>query len=336
MSIPVRNIVRMATASVSSRVLDRRRPLNVMLAVTDRCTGRCAYCAIPQRRSPEMSLEQIRRLLDEVADLGCQRVGIWGGEPLCRDDLGAIVRHAKRHRLFVTVDTNGHLIDERFEALAEVDHLNVSLDGGREAHDASRGAGNFDRTLRGILRAAPHKPTWTITVLNRHNLDQVGQVLDMARRIGFLCSFQVLHHNDQLGRNDDLRPEDDQVREVFRQLVARKKEGAPVASSMQYLEHMLAWPDMTRSRLPTFADYPDCFAGRLYCNVDVDGSLYPCSLYIDEIEAPNVLEAGFADAFERLETPRCRACTAACFTEYNHLYRLDWRTGLNWVRALRR
>ena len=336
MSIPVRNIVKMASASVASRALGRRRPLNVMLAVTDRCTGSCVYCAIPQRRNSEMTLPQLKRLIEEAAELGCQRLGIWGGEPLLRDDLGEIVRHAKRHQLFVTVDTNGHLIDERFEALREVDHLNISLDGSRESHDASRGAGNFDRTLSGIMRVAGRKPFWTITVLNRTNLDQIDWLLDMAGRLGFLTTYQILHHNDLIGRNADLRPEDAAVRETFERLIDLKRAGAPIASSIRYLEHMRDWPDYTGSRLDEYKRYPACLAGSLYCNVDVNGNLYPCSLFIDEIDAPNVVDLGFREAFRRLEPPPCKACTAACFTEYNYLYRLDWKTGLNWVRALRK
>jgi MoaA/NifB/PqqE/SkfB family radical SAM enzyme len=335
-SIPLRNIARMATTSVAARTLGTRKPLNVMLAVTDRCTGSCVYCVIPQRAQGEMSLVELRKLIDEIAEMGCQRLGIWGGEPLCRDDLGEIVRHAKRRDLFVTIDTNGHLVAERYEMLREVDHLNVSLDGGREAHDATRGAGNFDRTMRGMVHLTGRKPYWTITVLSKRNLDQVDWILDLARRMGFLTSYQILHHNDEIGRNDGLRPGDADTREVIRLLMARKQEGAPVASSVRYLQHMLDWPDYSRNRLPDYKGYPACFAGQLYCNVDVSGQLYPCSLFIDEIEAPNVRDLGFRKAFEQLSTPACRACTAACFTEYNHLYRLDWQTGLNWVRALRR
>ncbi len=336
LSIPVRNIIRMASASVASRTLGQRKPLNVMLAVTDRCTGSCVYCALPERASQEMTLDQIRRVLDEAADLGCQRVGLWGGEPLCRDDFGDIVRHAKRRKLFVTVDTNGHLVADRYEAIAESDHVNISLDGDRKAHDAARGKGNFDRTMRGIVHVAGRKPFWTITVLSKLNLDQVDWILDLARRLGFLTTFQILHHNDLIGRNQGLRPDDADLREVLRLLLARKREGAPIASSPAYFQHMLDWPDFSVARLDEYKKYPPCLAGSLYCNVDVNGNLYPCSLFVDEVNAPNVKEIGFRAAFEQLAEPPCRACTATCFTEYNFLYALDWRTGINWVKALRK
>ena len=324
----------MAGNSLAARVLDRRRPLNLMLAVTDRCTGRCNYCAIPSRKSPEMTLPQILCLLVEARDLGCQRLGIWGGEPLLRKDLSQIIAHAKDLGMFVTVDTNAHLLPRRDEALARVDHLNIALDGDRAAHDAGRGEGSFERTMRGLEHAVGRYLFWTITVLNRHNLDQVDWLLEQAREKKFLTTFQVLHHNEILGRNHGLFPDQQELRETIRLLIARKREGAPVATSLTALEHLLAWPDYTVSRQEQFQDYPDCLAGKVYCNVDVQGSLYPCSLFVDQIPAPNVTELGLQAAFEALEEVPCRACCATCFTEYNLLFRLDWRTGLNWVKAL--
>ena len=334
MSIQLSNIVRMAASSLAARVLDQRRPLNIMLAVTDRCTGRCNYCAIPSRKTPEMSLPQILCLLVEARGLGCQRLGIWGGEPLIRQDLGQIIAHAKDLGMFVTVDTNGHLLPKRDEALARVDHLNIALDGDRAAHDAGRGEGSFERTMRGVEHAVGRYLFWTITVLNKHNLDQVDWILDQARQKKFLATFQVLHHNEVLGRNQDLFPDDQDLRETIRLLIARKKEGAPVATSLSALEHLLAWPDFRVSRQNDYKDYPDCLAGQVYCNVDVDGGLYPCSLFVDQVVAPNVKDLGLGAAMEALEYPPCNACCATCFTEYNLLFALDWRTGINWVKAL--
>ena len=335
MSIPLRNIVRMASASLASTTLGLRRPVNMMLALTDRCTGACVYCQIPQRKRPEMSLTEILRLLDEASAMGVQRVGLWGGEPLLRDDLGPIIRHIQKLGMFVTVDTNGHLIPECEEALQGVDHVNISLDGDRAAHDANRGPGAWDRTMRGIMHSVGRYRFWTITVLSRHNLDQIDWILDTAKRLKFLTTWQPLHHNDQLGCNEGLYPEDHELREAAKLLMARKKEGLPVAASFKYLEHLRDWPDYRVNRLERFKDYPECLASKMYFNVDTDGGVYPCSLFVDEMEAPDAREMGLAAAFGALPPPPCRACSAACFTEYNLLYGLDFRTGLNWVRALR-
>ncbi len=336
MSIAVGNILKMGSAALGARVLGTRRPLNLMLALTDRCTGRCNYCKIPQRGAPEMSTDEILRLLSEAGALGCQRLGLWGGEPLLRDDLGQIIAHAKTLGMWVTVDTNGHMVPDADEALAAADHLNITLDGDRAAHDAGRGEGSWERTMAGIEHATGRYLFWTITVLGKHNLDQVDWILEQARQRRFLTTFQVLHHNDELGVNDQLRASDDEYREVARLLLRRKEQGAPIATSRHLLEHLMGWPDFSVSRYRRYKSYPDCLAARLYCNVDVNGELYPCSLYVDEVPAPTVRgPGGFPAAWETLPAATCRACSATCFTEYNALYGLDWRVCFNWIRALR-
>ena len=336
MPIPIRNIVLMAGSALLNKAVGTRRPLNLMLALTDRCTGRCVYCQLPQRNSPEMSRTEIETLLDEAADAGCQRVGLWGGEPLLRDDIGPIIRQANGRGMFVTIDTNGHLLPEKAEAISLANHINISLDGNEQGHDANRGVGTFQKTMRGIeVARGKGMPVWTITVLSKHNVDQVDWLLATAREMGFLTTFQVLHHNDEIGCNRGLYASDDQLRDVAELLIARKQEGAPIASSLGYLKLLATWPDFTVNRYPSYGGYPKCLAGRLYCNVDVDGSMYPCSLFVDEMKnPPNVRTLGFKGAFDALQIPNCNACLAACFTEYNLLYGLDIGTGLNWVGAL--
>lgn len=330
------NLLRFGSAALSHKLFGTRRPLNLMLGLTDRCTGGCHYCSIPERRSPEMTLPEILNLLVEAADLGCRRLGLWGGEPLCRKDLGEIIRHAKDLGMFVTVDTNGHLIPERDADLAPVDHLNISLDGDREAHDANRGAGSFDRTMRGIEHSVGRYRFWTITVLTKKNLDQVDWILDLAERLDFLTTFQVLHHNDSLGCNADFYPDEDALRATIAAIAERKRQGAPIGSSLKFLDQLAAWPDFTKNRVTDLEGAPPCLAGDLYCNVDVDGSVYPCSLLIDETDAPNVRRGGLGPAFASMDRNGCGACAATCFSEYNLMLGLDWHTGWNWVKALRR
>lgn len=326
----------MATSSLFQKAFGSRRPLNVMLAVTDRCTGKCAYCKIPERKSPEMSTEQICGMLDEAAKSGCQRLGIWGGEPLVREDIATIIRHAKSLGMFVTIDTNGHLIPKSDNACSLADHLNISLNGNQQAHDQFCGEGSFEKTMKGIEFSAKRYRFWTITVLTRANLDQIDWILETADKFGFLTTFQVLHHNEELGINEPFFPDDADLRKAARTLLAKKRAGASIASSEKYLEYLVRWPDYKVIRSENNNGALKCLAGKLYCNVDVDGSMYPCSLLINPADnPPNVLELGFKKAFESLAPIDCNSCLAACFTEYNLLYNLDISTGLNWVRALR-
>jgi MoaA/NifB/PqqE/SkfB family radical SAM enzyme len=309
-----------------------------MLAVTNRCNGRCRYCRIPARPADDIPLGDLLRLVDEMADAGTARLGLWGGEPLMREDIGAIVRHAKSKGMYVTMDSNGLLWREREDELDALDHVTFALDGDRAAHEANRGEGTYDRVADALERAAATAglKVWTLTVLTKNNLGDIDAVIRTAERLKIHCAFQVLHHNDELGRNHEaLLPDPEDYRAAIRHLLRRKREGAPISSSSRYLNYVLRWPDF---REPTRVE-PHlglrCKAGALYCNVDADGKVYACSLLIGKVAAKNALEAGFRNAFLAIPALPCQGCSAACFTEYNYLHGLDPLCIAEWIRTTR-
>ena len=156
--------------------------------------------------------------------------------------------------------------------------------------------------------------------------------------MGFVTTFQIVHHNEYLGRNRDVMlPEEmEAYREVFRKLFEAKRRGEPVGVSYNFLHYMMKWGDfrvVTREEPLMFSE---CLAGKLYCNVDTDGSVYPCSLLIGKYPALNALAVGFRRAFENLREIPCQSCVATCFTEYNFLYSLDLWTLYDWLVAMKR
>lgn len=326
----------MGLRTVAYQAFGRRCPVNVMLAVTNRCNGRCAYCRIPERSPRDMTTAEVERLIDEMKAAGTVRLGIWGGEPLLRDDIGRLVSYAAGKGLYVTLDTNGLLWRERRDELRDLRHVMISLDGDRAGHEANRGAGTFDRVMEALETASadPRLKVWTLTVLTKHNLGDIDFVLRTAERLGLRSSFQVLHHNDKLGRNHDrLIPSNEEYREAIRRLMDRKKKGAPISSSTRYLSYLLQWGDYAAAKSKRPHCGLRCKAGALYCNIDANGNVYACSLLADEQSALNALEAGFRNAFDAIPPLPCQGCTAACFTEYNYLYRLDPVCVYEWIRS---
>ena len=331
-------LARMGARTAAYLAFGMRCPVNVMLAVTNRCNGRCRYCQIPTRSSNDIPTADLLKLIDEMASAGTIRLGLWGGEPLVREDIGRIVSHAKRKGLYVTMDSNGLLWRERAQDLKELDHVVFALDGGRVAHEANRGDGTFAGVMDALefASAARRPKVWTLTVLTKHNLQDIDAVIDTARRLKIHCAFQVLHHNNVMGRNhEELLPTNEEYRAAIRHLLRRKREGAPISSSSRYLNYLLAWPDY---RQPTRQDLRHCVrckAGKLYGNIDADGKVYACSLLVGKAAASNALEAGFRKAYQAIPPPPCQACSAACFTEYNYLYAFDPLCIAEWMRTTR-
>ncbi len=332
-----RNLINTAVKALDAKFFKRKHPLNVMLSVTDRCNSHCAYCNIPSRGKPELDTPRILSLIDQISDAGCERLGIWGGEPLLRNDLEEIVDRARERKLFLTLDSNGRLVPEKMNIVEKLDHLIVALDGSEPVHDALRGKGSFQGAMQAIDSVRGKVPVWTITVLTVRNLKEIDFILSLAKRKNFFTTFQLPHHNEFLSRNhSQLLASKKEYQTAIRLLMRAKAKGAFVASSSAYFNHLLNWTDYSRPRSEA-KNGVACLAGRLYANIDTDGMLYPCSLLIDKIPGIDCFgPGGFASAFQNLKDIPCGSCIASCYNEYNRLYSFSPGTVVEWLKAMNR
>ena len=105
-------------------------PARMDLALTYRCNAACPKCYLDdaQRSMVELSFDQWCRIIDALWKIGIPQIVFTGGEPLLREDLTRLVRHAEK---FVTgLVTNGILLEPRAEALrdASLDYIQVTIE----------------------------------------------------------------------------------------------------------------------------------------------------------------------------------------------------------------
>jgi MoaA/NifB/PqqE/SkfB family radical SAM enzyme len=128
------------------------------LKVTSRCNLACQMCDYWRTtREETLSLEEWPGVIDQLADLGCRKLHVSGGEPFLRPDLLEILEHGVARKLKVNLTTNGTLLTEdRIRRLARsgVNAVSVSLDGPTaKLHDRIRGRpGSFKRSVKAIRR----------------------------------------------------------------------------------------------------------------------------------------------------------------------------------------
>ena len=137
-----------------------RWPLCATIELTHRCPFACAHCLNRQplgaaARGGELGLEDHRRILDELAQLGCLWLLFTGGEVLARPDFLDIYLYAKQKGFLVTIFTNAALVTEEIAdslARARPFSVEVSLYGHSDAvFDRVTGvAGSRQRCLRGL------------------------------------------------------------------------------------------------------------------------------------------------------------------------------------------
>ena len=126
---------------------------HVMLIPTLGCPGNCSYCWSSEERSPIMSIETIKEVVEWLKDFREDSVTFTfhGGEPLLagadfyREALPMLAEGVKPKKVAFAIQTNlWKMTDEIAEIFAEYDiPIGSSLDGPKELNDFQRGEGIF-------------------------------------------------------------------------------------------------------------------------------------------------------------------------------------------------
>ncbi len=113
-----------------------------------------------------MATDEIFGLIDQARDLGATRFLVTGGEPFMVRDIYDIIRRITAETDLVML-TNGMYFTERNIARLEQSigrgrvSLQISLDGPTaELHDAIRGKGTFEKTVRRSHASSSTASTW--------------------------------------------------------------------------------------------------------------------------------------------------------------------------------
>jgi MoaA/NifB/PqqE/SkfB family radical SAM enzyme len=169
------------------------RPLYVKIKVVWGCNLRCRGCNHwRERRGPPLPTSRLIEIVDELAEMGCRKIHLSGGEPTLRPDLETLVARIAERDMRATMTTNATLITrERAAALAAagLKGVNVSIDSpDPDIHDRLRGIkGAWKRTVKGTryLRRRMKKGTLRINaVVSRLNYASLADLPDLAGELG--------------------------------------------------------------------------------------------------------------------------------------------------------
>jgi radical SAM protein len=136
-----------------------KAPFLVIWETTQACALACRHCrasARPWRDPLELTTDEGRALVDQIAEMGTPLVVFSGGDPVNRPDLFDLIRHAKARGLrtatipAATESLTRELVRGVKEAGA--DQMALSLDFPRaDLHDAFRGVpGAFAKTIEAV------------------------------------------------------------------------------------------------------------------------------------------------------------------------------------------
>ena len=169
-------------------------PVNITWEITHHCNLRCIHClsASSDESPDELSFDECRAIVDQLAALQVFEINFGGGEPLLKDYFLPLLRYIHEKGIVTCVSTNGTVLT--LEAVAcfagsPLVNVQVSLDGATpDVNDRIRGAGTFHRIVNGIERlAGKNIPLSINTVVTSLNFDQLDRIKELAAFYGPGC-----------------------------------------------------------------------------------------------------------------------------------------------------
>jgi MoaA/NifB/PqqE/SkfB family radical SAM enzyme len=229
-----------------------------------RCNLACKYCNEYDDFSKPISLEIMKRRIDDLARLGTTIVTLSGGEPLLHPDLDEIIAHIRKYPIIVGMITNGYLLTaDRIQRLnrAGLDHLQISIDNVMPDDVSKKSLKVLDKKLQLLAEHADFHVNINSVVgsgtRNPHDALVVGR---RAVQLGFTSTIGIIHDGE-----GQLRPLVDEEREVFLQMKELEKKNY---SRFNWFQNNIAHGKPNEWR---------CRAGARYVYICEDGLVHYCS-----------------------------------------------------------
>ncbi|MGA2162056.1 MAG: radical SAM protein [Methanoregula sp.] len=305
----------------------RRRPV-VFWNLTDRCNLACSHCysrSGPDRDTKnELSTTEALSLIDDFSATGVPLILFSGGEPLLRDDIWELARHAQEKGIKMALSTNGTLITaEIARKLREsgIEYAGISLDGAIPAtHDRFRNTqGAFERSIAAFSRCREAGVRCGVRItLTKENCGELDALVDLAKTIGAsrFCLYWLVPTGRGMDAYHRLQLGPDAVTGALRLLYRKAQETEPgvmeflTVDAPQDCIHLLASmeldrsPDLNDARALITSLNGGCSAGDRVANIDPQGNVYPCQFARSpEFLVGNVRERPFSELWDDASNP---------------------------------
>ncbi|RDE17348.1 MAG: radical SAM protein [Candidatus Thorarchaeota archaeon] len=301
-----------------------RYPVLGEIAITYRCNNRCRFCYAysPYRIAGEMTTDQVKRVIDIIADdAHVPSLSFTGGEPTLRDDLFDLISYGRSKGLRMNLITNGRkCADKEYVNRLEQAGLNsaqVSIEGpDATTHDYIVGVpGAFEQTVTGIknLRTTSiytHCNT-TICRPNVAKLDDLVAFHADDLGLSYFSMNMVIYTGTAAKLCEELMVTYSEIGEIVervRRLANRK--------GVQFVWYAPT-PVCIFNPISHGLGAKSCACCDGLLSVDSEGNVLPCSSFSDPVG--NLLTEGFQKVWQsraarfwrakEFATEGCKACT---------------------------
>lgn len=327
--------------SMIRRAKQQKIPINGSLELLPLCNMNCDMCYVRltheelEAAGRLRSLQEWLELGQQMADAGTLFLLLTGGEPLLYPDFKALFQSLKRMGMFLTINTNGTLINEEWADFFEKcrpRRINITLYG----TDASayeklcHYPEGFSRTMEGIRllreRNVDVKISYSAARQNRCDIEKIfalGKKLDVPIHLDAYMMPAVRERTKPFDQQARLLPED-----AARAALTAFRSAFSADTYRQYISQTIE--RIQNPDFPRGDGHVSCLAGNCSFTVNWQGEMRPC-VALSTPSVP-VFETGFKDAWEKISAhmqevlinpactkcslrPVCRTCAAGALLE---------------------
>jgi len=230
-----------------------------------------------------------------------------------RDDLPALLDGITRNRMRFSILTNGMLIDDDIAAFiagtGRCDCVRVSVDGScPDTHDACRGSGSFNATIRGIRVLQRHDINVEVRVTvhrnNVHDLENTACLLLEDMGLSSLDVNSVFYTGSCCHNAEEVMLKTKEWQVAMKTLLhLSEKYDGRISTTAGPLFQVIRWRRMEQARLQEALPFTDggflTGCGCVFNNLAIhaDGVIVPCTL-LSHIELGRINRDSFMEVWQ--------------------------------------
>ncbi|MDX9722105.1 MAG: radical SAM protein [Myxococcota bacterium] len=262
-------------------------PRSVVWELTLACNLHCRHCGsrAGRARPDEMSTERAMRLCDELADLGCKKATLGGGEPTLYKNWPMIAAKLNARGIQVNMTTNGLNFDDHLAKQIKAMGLYsvcFSVDGLQETHEyVRRVPGHFERIMNAFDICRRHKLTFSvITTVFKRNMGELEELRDLLHKRGVRWwQLQLGNPTGFCAENRDLVIEPEDVLEVVPLIARLRRESLTKPPKVFAGDNVGYYGDLEvdlREQKATVPFWIGCRAGCQVIGIESNGNVKGC------------------------------------------------------------
>ncbi|MEW6619377.1 MAG: radical SAM protein [bacterium] len=266
---------------LAKKYMEKGFPLTAAIELTCWCNLKCIHCyVVKYSQSPEeeLSTEEIKNIIDQLAGEKVFTITFTGGEFFLRKDLFTIISYARENMFDVILYTNGTLIDSEIVRKIKELHVSsveISLYGATAlTHDKiTRTNGSFEKTMNAIrlLKDSGIKVILK-TIYMKQNFKEYKLIKEMGEKLGILTrpDVYITYKNDGDSEPAKYRLNRSELF-VFLKNVYEKERGTGI-----WIEEKACIPREEKESIKERPYREFCGTGTIQCAISPIGKVFPC------------------------------------------------------------